>query len=25
MSVPVIIEPQAKADLRHAVKWWSEN
>ena len=25
MSVPVIIEPQAKADLRHAVAWWSEN
>ena len=25
MSLPVIIEPEAKAALRHALKWWSEN
>ena len=25
MSLPVIIEPEAKASLRHAVEWWSEN
>jgi plasmid stabilization system protein ParE len=25
MKIPVIIEPRAKADLRHAVIWWSEH
>ena len=25
MSLLVVIEPQAKADLRHAVRWWAEN
>ena len=25
MSIPVVIEPQAKTDLRQAVKWWAEN
>ncbi len=25
MSLPIIIEPEAKASLHHAVDWWSEN
>ena len=25
MSLPVIIEPEAKANLRDAVRWWSVN
>lgn len=25
MSLPVLLEPQAISDLRHAVKWWLEN
>jgi len=25
MSLPVLVEAEAKADLRHAVLWWSKN
>ena len=25
MSLPVVIEPRAKQDLRHAAAWWAEN
>lgn len=25
MSLPVLIEAEAKADLRHALLWWSKN